>query len=283
LLTSNCFLLTSTKIVENKPKPISEKKGSRLKAYWIGHATVLLRMDEKWILTDPIWNDKLANWLGRQVEPGININDIPPIDFILISHAHLDHMDTYTLKLLSKQTHLILPAGAPDFKNYGYKNLSYLKNYDIEETDGLKITAVPAQHFGGRWLIDNFWDGEPYLSYVIQYQGMTVYFAGDTGYNENYFKTIGKMFTIDLALIPFGPFRGWGGEYGNYVHVNPKGAIKTFKDVNAKWMIPIHHGTFYTAPEIEFPYIAKAINESNVKEKIFLLKQGESAEIFPIK
>ncbi|MDX1958483.1 MAG: MBL fold metallo-hydrolase [Leptospiraceae bacterium] len=277
------MFFTKNEKVLNKAKPLTEKITHRLKAYWIGHATFLIRMDDRWILTDPIWNPRILNLLGRHVEPGMELKELPEIDFILVSHAHLDHLDTYTLEKISRKTHLVLPQGAPDFGDYNFNKLSYISNYDTIYQDDIKITVVPARHFGGRWLIDNLWDGDPYVSYVIEYHGMTVYFAGDTGYSAKYFRTIGAMFQIDLALIPFGPVGSFfQDEYGNAVHVNPIGAIQMFQDVNAKFMIPMHHTTFYSNPSNELPKIRQAINESGLSQKIFLLKQGGYKEFFPI-
>jgi N-acyl-phosphatidylethanolamine-hydrolysing phospholipase D len=275
-IISSCYLLNSTRKINNKINPLNESLNVDLKAYWIGHATVLIKMYDKWILTDPIWNDNLLYTLGRHVEPGIDLENIPPIDYIIISHVHLDHLDTYTLKKLSKKAHLILPKGAPDFSGYNFQKISYLSKDEFIESENLKITAVVAQHFGGRWAIDNLWDGEPYNGYIISNKGATVYFAGDTGYNSKDFKEIGEKYKIYLALIPVGPYRGkiFGDENGNAVHVSPLGAVQIFRDTKAKKMIPIHHGTFYSNPDKEIVYVKSAIESSGLKERIFLIEQG---------
>jgi L-ascorbate metabolism protein UlaG (beta-lactamase superfamily) len=178
---------------------------------------------------------------------------------------------------------LILPKGAPDFSGYGFSKISYVKKNDIIEDGKIKITTVSAQHFGGRWAIDNLWDGHPYNGYIISDKNSTVYFAGDTGYNSIDFKELGNKFKIDLALIPFGPYRGklFGDDLGNAVHVSPLGAIQIFKDINAKKMIPIHHGTFYSNPKVEIEYVKNAINTSGISDKIFLLEQGMKLSFGP--
>ena len=282
---TNCYLLFSTRKISNKISPLEDSIKLNYKAYWIGHATVLIKMKNKWILTDPIWNDNLLFTLGRHVEPGIDLDKLPPINYIIISHVHLDHLDTYTLNKLPKKSHLILPKGAPNFDSYGFSKISYVTNGNTIQDEELKIISVPAQHFGGRWAIDNFWDGEPYTGYVISNSEVSVYFAGDTGYNSLDFKGIGKRFNIDLALIPFGPYRGnyIGGELGNNVHVSPKGAVQLFRDINGKKMMPIHHGTFYSNPKVEIEYVKSAISESELKDKIFLIHQGEGIEFEPKK
>lgn len=279
----SCYLLTDTKKVQIKPKPILDSATTPYRAYWVGHATVLLKFNDIWILTDPIWNDNLLYTFGRHREPGIEITDLPPIDIVIVSHVHLDHLDTYTLKKISKNAHLILPKGAPSFDSYGFKKVSYVRNGDTIEFGKTQVVSVPAQHFGGRWAIDNFWDGEPYTGYVITNGLVSVYFAGDTGYNTKDFKEIGAKYKIDLALIPFGPYRGklFGSDLGNTVHVSPKGAMQILRDVNAKKMIPIHHGTFYANPIKEIVYVKDAIQESDLKERVFLMEQGQSITFAP--
>lgn len=280
---SGCYFITNTRKLISKPIPLKDINSSKYEAYWVGHATVLIKMDNKWILTDPIWNDNLLYTLGRYVEPGIELDHLPPLDYILISHVHLDHLDTYTLKRLSKKAHLVLPLGAPDFSSYGFRKISYVKKNDILFDDYIKIHIVTAQHFGGRWAIDNIWDGSPYNGYIITDKYTSVYFAGDTGYNPKDFIEIGKNFKIDLALIPVGPYRGklFGNDLGNPVHVSPTGAIQIFKDINAKKMVPIHHGTFYSNPNIEIEYVKSAIQQSGLKDRIFLLEQGMKLQFDP--
>ncbi len=280
-IITNCFLWTKTREIPVKPNPIQEKSSSRLKVYWIGHATTLIRIEDRWILTDPNWSLRILT-LGRHTEPGIQIQDLPRIHSVIVSHAHLDHLDSDTLKKLQKDAHLILPKGvSKDFSDYGFAKTSYVHWGDTVEESGMKIHSVRAQHFGGRWLIDNFWDGDPYTSYIIEYKGITVYFAGDTGYSQAMFQEIGNRFKIDLALIPVGPFRFSGTSgLGNSVHVNPNGALRMFEDLKAKWMIPMHFGTFYSPPEPEFEVIKNAIYSSPKKDSIFILSQGESMDFF---
>ncbi len=251
-----------------------------MRVYWVGHATTLIRIEDKYILTDPIWNSNLVGFFGRHVEPGIELENLPALDAILVSHAHFDHMDNFTLRKLPKSTPLFLPKGSPNYRGYGYKSIQEVEPYSIWEENGLRITAIPARHFGGRWFFDNLWDGDPYTGYLIQYKGKSVYFAGDTGYQKEVFEKVGQIANLDLAILPMGPYRGIGGELGNPVHVNPFGAVQAFADTKAKFMIPMHFGTFYTAPDTEFPYIIEAIEKSPLKDKIRLLKQGEYTE-FP--
>jgi len=280
LFLTQCGLFSLALPLEKRPDPRKDAGTSPIRAYWVGHATTLFRIYDKWILTDPIWNEHLLGVFGRHVDPGIRLEDLPPLDAILISHAHFDHMDNFTLKKLPKTTPLFLPKGSPNYRSYGYSLITEVQPRQVWERDGLKITAVPARHFGGRWLLDNLWDGEPYTGYVIQVRDRAVYFAGDTGYDQGIFSEVASLAPIDLAILPMGPYRGLGGELGNPVHVNPKGAVQAFYDTKAKFMLPMHFGTFYTNPDTEFPYVLEAVQNSPIRERILLLKQGEFAD-FP--
>jgi L-ascorbate metabolism protein UlaG (beta-lactamase superfamily) len=156
------------------------------------------------------------------------------------------------------------------------------EGYSYEE-DGLKITPVPGAHFGGRVLVDNFWDGDPYTGYVIEYKGFTVFFAGDTGYDENKFAELRKYFKIDMALIPVGPSGGFGtgSGLGNSVHVNPYGALQIYRDTGARYMIPVHHSTFYRRGGREMDMIVDSIAISGRRENMFLIEAGEGVLFTP--
>lgn len=281
------------KKVKNKIKdPV--KKDVKLSALWIGHATVLLQMDDKVIITDPFLSETAGEFARRVIEPGIDEANIPPCDLVLISHPHFDHLNYYSLELLEKKcsnTALVFPDGLeqylPDYnmKMVKMNNKEGYKKSVIGETkiiNGIKLTTVFAQHWGGRYGFDGyFWGDHSYTGYIMEYNGLTVYFAGDTGYDSTAFKQIGRMFKIDLALIPIGPCADCKN-CGTFNHVFPPDAFMIYRDINAKWMIPIHYGTLHFAqadpmePLLAFREIIKSNNaENNVK----ILNIGEQ-EIF---
>ncbi|MCE9500018.1 MAG: MBL fold metallo-hydrolase [Leptospira sp.] len=262
---------------KSKPVPVAEiNDPESVKFYWIGHATILCKIKDKWIITDPNFSDRIGIIVKRYVEPGIDIDKIPKLDWILISHTHFDHLDQPSLRKLKSSAILSVPKGGGTYiPDALFDDVREVNPWDVYEKNGIKVTAVPARHFGGRWLIDNFWDGDPYTGYVIEYKGVTVFFAGDTGYHEEYFKEIGRKFNIDMAFIPVGPSRG----PQNPVHVNPDEAMRIFADTKARFMIPIHHGTFYRAGEEEQDRIKKAIDKSGASEKTFFLSIGESVQL----
>ncbi len=277
---SSCTLFYTTLKPSFTHAPQTVQEPNKLEFYWIGHATVLIRFYDKWVITDPNFSTTTGIIVKRFIEPGIDLEKIEKVDAILISHTHFDHLDQSSLRKLKGSKHLFAPEGGVTYiPEELFENVYAVNNGKTLELDGLKITAVQVKHFGGRWLIDNLWDGEPYTGYLIEYRGVTVFFGGDTGYDDSIFKSLGKAYNIDIALIPVGP-ASWitGGGFGNAVHVNPFGAVQIFKDINAKYMIPIHHSTFYRRGGSEMEMIKQAMEKSEQKEKIRLLRIGEKAE-----
>ena len=239
---------------------------------------MLIRLYDKWFYTDPNFSSYTGAVVKRMVEPGIDLKSIRPVDYILISHNHFDHLDQPSLRLLRGSRHLFVPEGGLTYiPKDVIREVHGVQNFDVYEEGGVRIAAVPVKHFGGRWLVDNLWDGQPYTGYIIQYRGVTVFFAGDTGYSETLFKNLKSEYNIDVALIPVGPAGGFSsGGFGNAIHVNPLGGVQIFKDCGAKFMIPIHHSTFYRRGGREMDQIRQAIAESTRAEDIFLLDIGET-------
>ena len=174
---------------------------------WVGHATVLIQIHDKVIITDPVFTKTVGLLAKRSVEPGIDPATITRLNVILISHLHFDHFSYGSLDMLPKQATLIIPPGGAGYTpEFGFASTREARTWETIEEDGLRITPVPAQHFGGRYGFDVLWGHDrPFTGYVIEYKGVTVYFAGDTGYNPEIFKEIGQRFHIDIALLPIAP------------------------------------------------------------------------------
>ena len=152
-LTIGCGAFKEIKEVPYKIRqPI--KDDVMLSALWVGHATVLLQIRDKVIITDPIFSNRI-NIVKRKVEPGLYPSDIPRIDAIIISHPHLDHLDFKSLRELESIAYLFLPNGAKAYlPKLNIGKIIELSKWEYFEIDGLKITAVPIKHFGGRYGID---------------------------------------------------------------------------------------------------------------------------------
>jgi N-acyl-phosphatidylethanolamine-hydrolysing phospholipase D len=220
------------------------RQNARLAVLWIGHATVLLQLDERFILTDPNLTPTAGMFSKRLVEPGIDPANLPLLDAVLISHMHVDHLSYGSLDLIEKRVkQLLVPEGGLVYiPNYDFET-DELKAWEAWESDGLRVTAVPVLHIGWRYGLDDAWMKRSFTGYVIEYKGMTVYFGGDTAYDSTLFKETGKRFPrIDLAMLPLAPINP--REYSKARHTDPGEALKIYRDLGARWMMPIHFDTY---------------------------------------
>ncbi|NOX67329.1 MAG: MBL fold metallo-hydrolase [Chlorobi bacterium] len=279
-------LFSSPKKIENKiTDPV--RNDARLAVLWVGHATFLIQIDNKFILTDPVFTETTAFISKRLTEPGLDPENLPEIDVVLISHLHADHLSIGSLDMIeSKVKELLVPQeGLVYIPNFDFES-DELKTWHTWEKDGLKITAVPVLHNGMRYGIDAEWLDKSFTGYIIQYDGITVYFSGDTGYEQGttIFKETGKRFpNIDLALLPISPIHP--REYSKGRHTGPVDAIKIMDELNAKKMIPMHFDTFpesYDSLGEAESRMREAMKENNLtKDKIIILKIGEQKVIIP--
>jgi N-acyl-phosphatidylethanolamine-hydrolysing phospholipase D len=251
---------------------------------WIGHATVLIQIHDKIIITDPFLTNTMGFIAKRFVAPGIDPKLLTRVDATLISHIHFDHFDYGSIDRLPKNGILAIPYGAAEYTpEFGFRQDYELKPWEAAESGGMRITAVPAQHFTGRYGFDGAWMGtRGYTGYVIEYRGVTVFFAGDTGYNPELFKTIGRRFRIDLAIVPIAPGSPYG--LGSRIHANPAGALTIFKDLGAKYMMPMHFATlFYGSdanPQEPINRLRELAAREGITDKIVGLEIGEQRVLF---
>lgn len=252
--------------VKNKIKdPI--KDNVRLSAFWVGHSTVLLQIDDKVIITDPVFEDVIAGVMLRKTEAGLDIEAIPKLDLILVSHAHMDHMSLSSLSSLDDKfpdASMVFPKGSEEYLPSFDMDMirlrtgnSVKRNYvgETQFINGIKVTAVYTLHQGGRFGFDSYlWKVPGCTGYIIEYNGITVFYAGDTTYEDQAFKELGKKFDIDLALIPVGPCRDCETD-GSYYHLASLGALKMLDDVKADYMIPVHYGAIQYFNDPDYPVI----------------------------
>ncbi len=157
-----------------------------LSVLWIGHATCLIQIHDRVFITDPLFTKTAGMLSQRIVEPGIDPALLTKIDAVLISHLHFDHLNYSSLDMLPKNGTLLLPCGGLDYlPDFPFAGLVALKPYEAYENHGFVVTAVPANHFSGRYGFDALWMGRTgFTGYIIEYRGITVYFAGDTKYRR---------------------------------------------------------------------------------------------------
>lgn len=244
-----------------------------LSVVWVGHATVLIRLGHRYVLTDPNLGGAIF-WQQRITPPSLTADEMPPLQLVLLSHLHVDHFDRPTMAKLPMATEVIFPPGTS-----AYTGLIKQQRKDVSKMwepitrGGITVTPVPVRHAGGRFLVDALWN-KGYAGYVIDGAGKRVFFAGDTGYDRKAFVEIGAKFPgIDLALIPIAPARG-----GNVNHADPEEAVKIFQDVGAKYMVPIHFEAYHSmAVPLDEPRrdLAAAVARDHLESRVFALYTGE--------
>lgn len=260
--------------------------GDKPQITWIGHATVLVQYHGINILTDPIFSERASpySFMGpkRVIPPSVSIDQLPPINFVLVSHNHYDHLDEYTVRTLANRATWIVPLGYKQwFANLGVTNVIEFDWWDKREIGGATITATPSQHWTARGLNDRYkllW-----ASWSVQIDGFKFWFAGDTGYNDKIFKDIGsRCGPFDLALIPMGGYAPrW---FMKNMHVNPEEAVAIHNDIRSKYSVGIHWGTFplTSEPIDEPPKRLHAAAESLSNSKFVTYPLGATVSIpFP--
>jgi L-ascorbate metabolism protein UlaG (beta-lactamase superfamily) len=274
------------------PRPATRIDGDSLVVTFVNHSTFLLQTSGLNILTDPVWSKRVGptSWLGvkRKRPPGLRFEDLPPIDVVLLSHNHYDHLDLPTLSKLVK-THnplFITPLGV----SYLPKSVDGRTTREVDWNDTLRInrklllTCTQAQHFSNRGMGDR--DETLWCGYLLHMDFGTIYFCGDSGYGPH-FNHIAEQASrsatgpIKLALLPIGSYRPeW---FMAPVHVSPAGAVQAFIDTKAQQAIGIHFGTFQQGDDGLFEPVTdlrKALHEKNIPENRFLVPQEGRAITF---
>ncbi|MCC5832833.1 MAG: MBL fold metallo-hydrolase [Chlamydiales bacterium] len=269
------------------PNPLEAVDPAQPRVTWVNHSTFWIRAYGKSILLDPIWNQRCSplNFVGpkRLHSPDPSLNEIDSVDVVIVSHNHYDHLDRYTVRLLHERFPEILwviPMGVCRWfrRRFPKTRIQELSWWESIEHEGMRLTAVPAQHFSGRGLFDR--NRTLWMGCVVEFnEGKRIYFAGDTGYNAFDFKSIGEKFSkMDLSLIPIGVY--CPRAFMKPVHVNPFESIQIHNDVKSKLSVASHFGTFrLSSEEIDRPPydLFCALERSKIPPKNFrVLKPGQT-------
>ena len=264
---------------------------------WIGHATMLVQADGLSVLTDPIFSERASpiQSLGpkRVHPPGLSIEQLPPIDVVVISHNHYDHLDKNSILALANRapsaTLFIVPLGVKAlFTELGITNVKELDWWDSINVKGVEFNFTPVQHWSARGLGDRsqtLWGGWAVLGSTMHW-----YFSGDTGYSQDFVdtqkrfaerQTSAKGGGFDLALIAVGAYEPrW---FMKEQHVNPAEAVQIHQDLKAKRSVGVHWGTFALTDEsLDQPPkdLAAARQAANIKDDdFFLLAIGQTRRI----
>ena len=234
-------------------KPASRIVGARLTVTFINHSTLLIQTEGKNILTDPVWSKRASpfSFIGpsRFQDPGVDFEDLPEIDLVLISHNHYDHMDLATLRRVEEKWHppiLVGLGNAPYLTSKGLTNVIEMDWWDEHVVDpALRVVAAPGQHFSSRALSDR--DNTLWCGFFIETPHGDIYFAGDTGYGAFVHRIREKYSQFRLALLPIGAFRPqW---FMGPVHISPEQAVDIYDELRVHAAIGIHHSTFHLADD----------------------------------
>jgi len=246
---------------------------------WVGHATWIVRLGGRTIVTDPVWSESLGPGLSRNVAPGVAPRDVSP-DVILVSHNHRDHLDAPTIERLGPEPLYLCGRGLGDFfRRRGHSRVVELDWGQTVEAEGVAITFVPSQHWSQRGPLDKnetLWGG-----FVAEAGGHSVYFAGDTAYFGG-FRDIGRDFPdLDAALLPIGAYDPeW---FMRPQHMNPFDAMQAFVDLGAQRLCAMHWGTFKLTDEpLDEPpaLLEEARQQLGVpRREIWLAAIGESLRL----
>lgn len=242
-------------VVNSPPAPrrpdLTRWHEHELAAVWIGHATVLLRVGSLNVLVDPVFSAKVGLGLGlmtagprRFVAPALSIAQLPPIDLILVTHAHFDHLDRPSLNRLPKTAHVVTSEHNGDLiRDLGFAKVTELRWNERVEVGGVAVTARRVNHWGARAVLDRHRGFAGFLLDAPRPRGgrsRRVLCGGDSAYHEHYT----DLERVDLAILGIGGYNPWIES-----HANPEEAWRMSRHMRAEFLLPIHHRTFKLSHE----------------------------------
>lgn len=258
--------------------------GGRDSLTWIGHATFLITLNGKRILTDPFLTETASPFRmfgpRRFVPPGIGLENLPAIDIIVVSHNHLDHLDEETVESLpgKENIRVFVPLGLKSFfLERGYRNVTELDWYESHTYGDIRFTALPTVHFSRRGLFDG--NKTLWCSWSLSTATGKYYFSGDTADSPSIFRETGQHDgPYDLAMIPIAAYKIVKEEHS--AHIAPEQAVKIGGEIGADTMVAMHWGTIELSdePHWEPPVrFTKAAREAGMSDdQIWVMKIGET-------
>lgn len=254
------------------------------RVWWLGHATVLLRLGNLHLITDPQFSERASpfSFLGprRHVPPPADVNHLPKIDVALISHNHYDHLDDRSIRLLLRANPDLVcyvPEGLkPWMKRRGVRHVHELRwwqNHGLQELD---VHCVPAQHWSARGLFDR--NRTHWCGWVVKAHGLNFYFSGDTGYTPRLQEIASRLGPPDLAALPIGSYLPrW---FMHPQHVDPPEAVRLHRELRVRNSLAIHWGTFELADDsLDEPVtlLQQAMGQDGLgPEDFWVFRQGDS-------
>lgn len=258
-------------------KPVLAKRGE-MGVTFIGHSSFFVQIGGKNLLIDP----NFARWifvLKRLRRPGLRLRDLPPIDAVLITHAHFDHLHRPSLRSIARLTQIksgkrpliIVPRQVRDLvSDLGYARVIDMEWWQTLQLGPVEITHTPAKHWGARVIRDTH---RGYGGYVLRAGRHSLYHSGDTAYFEG-FHEIGERLKPEVALLPIGAY--YPASFRN-VHTSPEDAVQAFRDLGARWMVPMHYGSFQLGHEpIDEPLarLREDARRQGIEKQVCVMEEG---------
>ncbi len=249
-------------------------------AAWLGHSTVLLKIEGTTVITDPVFSHRagIDLWIAtlgikRLVQPAILLHRLPKIDLILLSHAHMDHFDLPSLRALeSKGTQVITASGTADLLRLDrYAKVEQLSWGEASQVGAVRVRAFPVNHWGARLRSDT-WRG--YNGYVLESGRRRVLFGGDTAMSDT-FRGVRDSRPIDLGIMPIGAYNPW-----IRAHCNPEQAMKMINDAHVEAIIPVHHKTFTLSREPVHEPLERLLHAAGpAADRVLIHEIGQEAHL----
>jgi L-ascorbate metabolism protein UlaG (beta-lactamase superfamily) len=258
-------------------KPVLARPG-QMGVTFIGHSSFFIQIGGQNIVIDPNY----AKWifvLKRLRRPGVRLRDLPAIDIVMVSHAHFDHLHRPSLRAIARSTRrltgrapiLVVPEHVGDLvSDLGFRQVIEMKWWDEFRHGGTAITHTPAKHWGARIIRDIH---RGFGGFVVKSNKHSFYHSGDTAYFDG-FTEIGRRLQPELALLPIGAYNP--PSFRN-VHTNPEDAVQAFLDLNARWMVPMHYGTFRLSHEpMDEPlrFLGEVATKQGITDRVLALQEG---------
>lgn len=258
------------------------------RAWWLGHASLLLRLQGQYLLTDPVFSQRASPFpfAGplRKTPVSLSIDELPQLDAVLISHNHYDHLDSATVRRIVRrfpQVHFFVPLGLKNwFTRRGIRHVTELDWWQALTWQGMTVTAVPAHH----WSMRSLWDRNRSLwcGWIVETERLRFWFSGDTGFTSDLADIALRTGPLDAAAIPIGAYAPrWF--MGNH-HMDPQQAVRLWQQIGRPLTIPIHWGVFELADEpLDLPpqELLTALTQAGEKHEDFTpFVIGQSVALF---
>lgn len=247
---------------------------------WIGHATFALRLGGRVAVTDPVWSRRIY-YMARLQHPGAPLDALPGVDVVTVSHNHYDHLDVPTLKEVAERYDpvFLVPRGnGRILRRAGLGRVREMDWWETYESGDLSVALVPSHHWSARTPFSvnrMLWGG-----FVFEGPEGVVYHSGDTAYEPRMFRDIGDRFAIDWAMMPIGAYHPeW---FLASHHMGPEDAARALDDLGARWLVPMHYGTFDITDEPRgepLQRIRAEFERRNELERLWALAIGESRRL----